>query len=119
MYKGVPWNAPTVNNMAETTKHGLGIDDLLKDKREEILRLATAYGVSNLRVFGSVARGEATEDSDIDLLVDQDWSRLSSWGGMEFVVVLEDLLGRKVDVATEEELKPHIKARVLREAISL
>jgi predicted nucleotidyltransferase len=53
------------------------------------------------------------------LLVDQDWSRLSGWGGMEFVVALEELLGRKVDVATVEELRPRIRQTILREAVPL
>jgi predicted nucleotidyltransferase len=105
--------------MTRQQRNGLGIGDLLLDEREEILQLAAQHGVTNVRVFGSVARGEARPDSDIDLLVDQDWSRLSAWGGMELVVALEDLLGRRVDVATVEELKPRIRARVLREAIPL
>ena len=97
----------------------LGIVEIIGDKRDEILRLAKKYGASNVRIFGSVARGEATLDSDLDLLVDQDWSRLSAWGGMALVVELEELLGRKVDVATEEELKPRIRERVLRDAVLL
>ena len=100
-------------------KKNLGIDDLLADKRDDILRLASQYGASNVRVFGSVARHEATESSDVDLLVDQDWSRLSAWGGMELVIALEELLQRRVDLTTEEELKPHIRERVLREAVPL
>ena len=82
-------------------------------------RLAARCGASNVRVFGSVARGEATPFSDIDLLVDQDWSRLSGWGGMALVVALEDLLGCRVDGAAVEELKPRIRQRVLREAVPL
>ncbi len=97
----------------------LGIEDIIGDKRDAILRLAGQYGASNVRIFGSVARGEAIETSDVDLLVDQDWSQLSTWGGMGLVIELEELLGRKVDVATEEELKPHIRTRVLREAVPL
>jgi uncharacterized protein len=100
-------------------KTNLGIQDIIGDKREAILSLAAEHGASNVRVFGSVARGEATEDSDLDLLVDQDWNHLSAWGGMELVVELEDLLERKVDVATEDELKPRIRERVLREAVAL
>jgi predicted nucleotidyltransferase len=95
------------------------LDNLLHEKRDDILRIAAQYGATNVRVFGSVARGEAREDSDIDLLVDQDWSRLSGWGGMELVVALEELLGRRVDVATVEELRPHIRESVLWEAITL
>ncbi|GAB4517052.1 MAG: nucleotidyltransferase domain-containing protein [Anaerolineae bacterium] len=93
--------------------------DNLRAYRDEIIALAARYGASNIRVFGSVARGEATKDSDIDLLVEQDWSRLSGWGGMALIVALEDLLGRRVDVATLEELKPRIRERVLREAVPL
>jgi len=101
------------------TSRRLGIADIIGDKRDEILRLAEKYGASNVRVFGSVARGEATVTSDLDLLVDQDWSRLSGWGGMALVVELEELLGRNVDVATEGELKPRIRTRVMREAVPL
>ncbi|MEO8609469.1 MAG: nucleotidyltransferase family protein [Chloroflexota bacterium] len=97
----------------------MGIADIIGDKRDQILRVAVEHGAENVRVFGSVARGEATADSDVDLLVDQDWTRLSSWGGMGLVVALEELLGRKVDVATEEELKPRIRERVLNEAVPL
>lgn len=78
-----------------------------------------AHGASNVRVFGSVARGEATLSSDVDLLVDQDWTRLSGWGGMALVVEAEALLGRKVDVVTVEELKPRIREQVLRDAVPL
>lgn len=105
--------------MSQTARTFLGIDDIIGDKRDQILRVAAEHGAENVRVFGSVARGEATAESDIDLLVDQDWNRLSGWGGMDLVVALEALLGRKVDVATEEELKPRIRARVLNEAVPL
>jgi predicted nucleotidyltransferase len=105
--------------MTQTTKTHLGIEDIIGDKRDQILQLAAEHGAANVRVFGSVARGEATPDSDVDLLIEQDWSRLSSWGGMGLVVALEELLGRKVDVTTEEELKPRIRARVLSEAVPL
>jgi hypothetical protein len=93
--------------------------DLLSLHRDDILRLAAEHGASNVRVFGSVARDEATPDSDIDLLVDQDWSKLSAWGGMGLVVALEDLLGRQVDLATPEELKPALRERILKEAVPL
>ena len=105
--------------MSGITKTHLGIADIIGDKREQILRLAAEHGARNIRVFGSVARGEATADSDVDFLVDQDWTRLSSWGGMGFVVALEELLGRRVDVATEEELRLRIRAQVLNEAVPL
>jgi predicted nucleotidyltransferase len=105
--------------MSDSNQQGLGIEEVIGDKRDAIIALADKHGASNVRVFGSVARGEATPESDLDLLIDQDWSRLSSWGGMGLIVDLEDLLGRKVEVATEDELKPRIKARVLREAVPL
>ena len=92
---------------------------MLHNQREAILQIARAHHASNVRVFGSVARGEATTESDIDLLVDQDWSALSGWGGMDLIIALEDLLGYKVDVATVDELKPRIRERVLREAVAL
>ncbi|TVR25404.1 MAG: DNA polymerase subunit beta [Anaerolineaceae bacterium] len=93
--------------------------DSLRQYRDSILQIARRHGASNVRVFGSVVRGEATTDSDVDLLVEQDWSRLSTWGGMGLITDLEDLLGCKVDVATVEELKPRIRERVLREAVPL
>lgn len=91
----------------------------LRAYREQILRIAEEHGASNVRVFGSVVHDKATPESDIDLLVEQDWSRLSSWGGMGLIIALEDLLGCKVDVATLEELKPRIRERVLKEAVPL
>lgn len=96
-----------------------GIADIIGNKRNKIIEIAERHGASNVRVFGSVARGEATATSDVDFLVDQDWTRLSRWGGMELVVALSELLERSVDVATEEELKPKIKVQVLKEAIPL
>jgi hypothetical protein len=91
----------------------------LRQYRRQIIDLAEQHGASNVRVFGSIVRNEATSESDVDLLVDQDWSRLSSWGGMGLTVALEDLLGCQVDVATLEELKPLIRERVLKESVPL
>jgi predicted nucleotidyltransferase len=97
---------------------GLGIDDLLKDKRDEILRIAAEHGASNVRVFGSVARGEAGPDSDVDLLVEFKLGR-GPWYGGDLIIDLEDLLDRRVDVATVEELHWYIRDRVLQEAVPL
>jgi predicted nucleotidyltransferase len=105
--------------MVDTQKRGLGIDDLLKDRRDDILRLADKHGATRVRVFGSVARGEARPDSDIDLLVDWDMSRISAWGGAGLDIELERLLGRKVDITTEDGLHWYIRDRVLREAVPL
>jgi predicted nucleotidyltransferase len=90
--------------------------ELLKQKHAEILRIASKYGAFNLRVFGSVARAEADEHSDIDLVVEMEPGRsLFDLGGMQSE--LETLLGRRVDVVTEKGLKARIRNRVLQEAI--
>ncbi|HLJ35063.1 MAG TPA: nucleotidyltransferase family protein [Ktedonobacteraceae bacterium] len=92
--------------------------ELLQEKREDILRVASKRGASNVRVFGSVARGEADAKSDIDLLVDLEPGRsLFDLGGL--LMDLQDLLGYKVDVVTERGLRERIRARVLQEAIPL
>lgn len=90
--------------------------ELLKQKHAEILRIAARYGARSVRVFGSVARGEADAGSDIDFLVEMEPGRsLFDLGGMQSE--LETALGRPVDVVTEKSLKPRIRARVLEEAI--
>ncbi len=94
------------------------LDKLLQENRDQILCVATKHGAINLRVFGSVARGEATDGSDIDLLVEMEPGR-SLLDRAALVVELEQLLGRKVDVATEKALKPRIRERVLRDAVPL
>jgi predicted nucleotidyltransferase len=96
----------------------MDIQELLQAKREEILRIAAQHGARNVRVFGSVARGEADEASDIDFLVELEPGRtLFDLGGL--LMDLRELLGREVDVATERGLKPRIRERVLREAVNL
>jgi predicted nucleotidyltransferase len=96
----------------------MALEDLLKAKREEILRVCAKYGAHNVRVFGSVARGEADELSDIDFLVELEPGRsLFDLGGLQYD--LERLLGCRVDVVTERGLNPRIRERVLREALPL
>jgi hypothetical protein len=96
----------------------MSIDDLLGKHRDEIRAVAARHGARNIRIFGSVARGEADEASDVDLLVDLEPGRtLFDLGGLQ--VDLTDLLGRKVDVITERGLKPRVRQRVLREAVPL
>lgn len=90
----------------------------LKQKRASILQLAAAHGASNVRVFGSVARGEATDHSDVDFLVDFDLARVS-WGGGALLVELETLLGCEVDLMSAEDLHPSIREQVLAEAVAL
>ncbi|MFQ5744954.1 MAG: nucleotidyltransferase family protein [Acidobacteriota bacterium] len=91
-------------------------EEMLKYKREEILRIAAKYGAHNVRVFGSVARGQADEASDVDFLVELEPGRsLFDLGGLQFE--LEALLGCRVDVVTVRGLKARIRERVLREAV--
>jgi uncharacterized protein len=86
--------------------------------KESILRAAQKYGARNVRVFGSVARGEAGPESDIDFLVDFETGRtLMDPGGL--LCSLQELLGAHVDVVTERMLKPAVRAKVLRDAIPL
>lgn len=105
--------------MARITKPGLGIDDIIGDKRQAILDLAAKHGASNVRVFGSVARGEAQPESDVDLLVDWDIARISAWGGVGLDIELSKLLGRKVDVLSIEDVHWALRERVQKEVIAL
>lgn len=94
------------------------IEELVRTQRENILRTAARYGASNVRVFGSVARKEADEQSDLDLLVDMEAGRsLFDLGGL--LTELEELLSCPVDVVTEKGLRDRIRDRVLREAVPL
>lgn len=94
------------------------LEQVLESKRKDILRIAAKYGAHDVRVFGSLARGEADAASDVDFLVELDPGRsLLDLGGLQFE--LEALLGRRVDVVTIPGLKPRIRERVLREAVHL
>jgi predicted nucleotidyltransferase len=91
---------------------------LVVTKREEIKQLAANYGAHNVRLFGSVARREARSDSDVDVLVDLEPDRsLFDLGGL--LMELQNLLGCKVDIVTEQGLRPRIRERVLRDAVPL
>lgn len=92
--------------------------ETINQKRQDILNTAAMYGAYNVRLFGSAARGEDDASSDIDFLVDIESGR-TLLDHAALVVALEDLLGRKVDVATERNLKDRIKPRVIQEAILL
>lgn len=96
----------------------MGIDEILKDKRNEVLRVAAKHGARNVRIFGSVVRGEGGEESDVDLLVDVGPDRTPFFPG-GLVADLEELLGRRVDVITEDGLHWYIRERVLKEAVRL
>ncbi|HEX6605691.1 MAG TPA: nucleotidyltransferase family protein [Chloroflexia bacterium] len=94
------------------------INELLHAKREDILRTAARHGASNVRVFGSVARGEAGPSSDIDFVVELAPDR-SLLDQVALLQDLEDLLGRRVDVVEPEGLHWYIRDRVLKEAVPL
>ena len=94
------------------------IEELIHQHREEILRIAAQHGALNVRVFGSVARGEAGPDSDVDLLVDVG-PAASSWFPAGLILDLEELLGRRVEVVTERALNPHLRQRVVGEAVAV
>lgn len=89
----------------------------LAARRAEILRLAEQYRTCDVRVFGSVARGEATVASDVDLLVAQPGCSLFDLGGL--LEDLQDLLGCRWTSLTDDGLKPRLRERVLREAVPL
>ena len=96
----------------------MGVDELLKSKREDVLLIAAQHGAHNVRIFGSAARGEAGPSSDLDFLVEMDEGRsLLDLAGLW--QDLERLLGRKVDVVEPEGLHWYIRDRVLKEAVSL
>ncbi|MFI5329645.1 MAG: nucleotidyltransferase family protein [Desulfobaccales bacterium] len=96
----------------------MNMTELLRLKKADVRRIARQHGAINLRVFGSVARGEATEGSDLDLLVEMEPGRSL----LDLVAIkqdLEDLLGCKVDVVTEAAVSPYLRERVLNEAVLL
>ncbi len=96
----------------------MGINDLLKEKREEILRITAEHGARDVRLFGSTARGEAGPESDVDFV-----ARLEPGTTLlrhaALVRELRGLLGREVQVVSDRGLRPRIGDRVLREAIPL
>ncbi len=92
--------------------------ELVKEKRADILALAAKHGARNVRVFGSVARGDADEQSDIDVLVQMEPGRsLLDLGGLQYD--LEQLPGCRVDVVTEQGLKARLREEILSEAVTL
>ncbi len=90
----------------------------VRDQRDEILRIAEEHGAHNVRVFGSVARGEATEDSDVDFLIDLEPGRtLLDLGGL--LMALQELLDCSVDVGQAESVRPELRERIFGEAVAL
>ena len=94
------------------------LEELRESKREQILQLARNRGAHNIRVFGSLARGEHGASSDIDFLVDLDPDRtLMDLGGL--LMDLQRMLGVRVDVATEDMLRKRVRDQALRDAVPL
>jgi predicted nucleotidyltransferase len=96
----------------------MSITAQIKDRRDEILRINARHGAGNVRVFGSVARGEETPESDLDILVDVT-GETTPWFPGSLAAGLEQLLGRRVQVVIRRSLSPLIRESVLREAVPL
>ena len=96
----------------------MSIRELLQSKREKILQIAARHGARKVRVFGSVARGEARRGSDIDFLVEMEEGR-SLLDHAALILDLERLLKRPVDVASERGLRPPVRKEILKDAIAL
>jgi uncharacterized protein len=102
--------------MSEVTKTIISLDDL-RARRQDILALAAKYGAYNVRVFGSVARGEATAASDVDLLAN--FREHSLLDRIALMRELSELLAVSVEVIQEKALKPHVKPQALKDAVPL
>jgi predicted nucleotidyltransferase len=100
-----------------TRGSGLGVKDVIGPNRNKVLRLARRYGATNVRVFGSVARSEATVDSDIDLLVDP--IREGEFRPIDLALALTRALGRRVDLVRERSLVWLVQPQVVAEAVPL
>ena len=96
----------------------MDIEQFLYEKRDDIRSIAVKHGAYNIRIFGSVVRGKAGPDSDIDFLIDVS-STTSSWFPAGLILDLEEILGWRVGVVTEKALNPYIREHVLCEAIPL
>ena len=94
------------------------IADFIKKNRNQIHEIASRHGAQNIRLFGSIARNEERKDSDVDLLVSmQPGSSL-----LDIIAIkqdLEELLGRKVDVVTEDSISPYMREEIFRDAVNL
>jgi uncharacterized protein len=113
------WDEPKLR--VPTIGNGPGVEEILGPYRRRIDSIARRYGARELRVFGSIARRQGRPSSDVDFLVtfDQDSPSKSALRSLDFARELEDLLGRRVDVATEQSLHWYIQPQVIAEAIPL
>jgi predicted nucleotidyltransferase len=96
----------------------MGAGQRIREQRDEILRVAALHGAGNVLLFGSVARGEDTLESDVDLLVDVTGDT-TPWFPGSLIAALEQLLGQRVQVVIRRSLSPLIRDAVLREAVPL
>jgi predicted nucleotidyltransferase len=96
----------------------VSVGENIREHRDEILRIAAHHGAGNVRLFGSVARGDDTSESDVDLLIDVTGDT-SPWFPGSLVADLEQLLGRRVQVVIRRSLSHLIRDAVLREAVPL
>jgi predicted nucleotidyltransferase len=115
--KSERWDRPKISQRLGP-RNGLGVSEVIGDRRAEVLRIARRYGAREIRVFGSVRRGQATEASDLDLLVRFRRSA-DLFDQMRLERQLARVLGRKVDVVTEAGLHPLVRPQALFEAIPL
>ena len=96
----------------------MGISEIITMRREAILAAAARHGVTSIKVFGSVARGDARDDSDVDFLVEVGPQHSAFFPG-GLVADLRDILGRRVDVVEPDGLHRLLKDRILREAVQV
>ncbi|MBF0379493.1 MAG: nucleotidyltransferase family protein [Magnetococcales bacterium] len=96
----------------------MALPPFIEQHKSEILALAQKHGVSNIRVFGSMARGNYKPESDIDFLVDV-VGKTTPWFPVGMIQDLESLLGRRVDVLTEKALHPLIRDEAIKSGITL
>ncbi|MGO9895757.1 MAG: nucleotidyltransferase family protein [Bryobacteraceae bacterium] len=96
----------------------MGAGQRIREHRDEILRVAAFHGAGNVRLFGSVVRGEDASESDVDLLVDVTGDT-TPWSPGSLSADLEQLLGQRVQVAIRRSLSPLIRDQVLRESVPL
>ena len=92
--------------------------DILQEKRDEVLKVTQRHGVTSVKIFGSVARGDESGESDIDLLITTG-PNVSPWFPAGLILELEQLLGRHIDIVTESGLNPLLRDQVLTEAVAL
>lgn len=89
----------------------------LRQRKSEIFLITNKYGISNIRVFGSTVRGEATRDSDVDLLVHI--SPATGWGFVDCKLEIEDLIHTRIDMVSDTALNRHMAPHILAEATPL